>query len=241
MFEQSVLPSVHTKRPFTFVLVTAAELIIFAAVAAIPLFLIPPLIPPKLAIPLRFTRAVTLVKAGPKTTNAAAPVRRSLTLPAKFYAPARIPTRVTQIEDIGSASTLNVSLDAMSGVPAGVIGVLEGKDISIPAAPPEPTSKHNSQAPVRVSQGVQEAKLINKVVPVYPRLAIQTRQFGKVHLIATIGKDGHIRQLRVIDGPVFLVQAAVEAVKQWVYRPTLLSGQAVEVIAPIEINFTLSQ
>ena len=91
-----------------------------------------------------------------------------------------------------------------------------------------------------MSQGVQEAKLINKVVPVYPRLAVETRQFGKVHLIATIGKDGHVRQIQVIGGPSFLVAAAVEAVKQWVYRPTLLNGQPVEVIAPIEINFILN-
>ncbi len=83
--------------------------------------------------------------------------------------------------------------------------------------------------------------MINKVVPVYPRLAFQTRQFGKVRLVATIGKDGHVNQIQVIGGPVFLVPAAVEAVKQWVHRPTLLNGQPVEVIAPIEINFILSQ
>jgi protein TonB len=241
MFEQSVLPPVHTKRPFAFVLVTAAELILLAAAAAVPLFLIPPLIPPKLAIPFRFARAVTLVRADPQTTNPTVPVRRSLTVPAKFYAPARIPSHVAQAPDIGSISTPDVSFDFATGNATGVIGVLTEKKGSVPAAPPGPVPEHVSQAPVRVSQGVQEAKLINKVIPVYPRLAIQTRQFGKVHLIATIGKDGHIKELRVIDGPVFLVQAAVAAVKQWLYRPTLLSGQAVEVIAPIEINFTLSQ
>ena len=79
------------------------------------------------------------------------------------------------------------------------------------------------------------------MVPIYPRLAIQTRQFGKVRLVATIGKDGRVRQVQVIGGPAFLVPAAVEAVKQWVYRPTLLNGQPVEVIAPIEINFILNQ
>jgi hypothetical protein len=58
MFEQSVLPSVHTKRLVAFIALTGAELSVVAAAIAIPLFLIPPLIPPKLSIPLRFIRAV---------------------------------------------------------------------------------------------------------------------------------------------------------------------------------------
>lgn len=240
MFEQSVLPSVHTKRPVAFVLVTAAELLAIAAAVAAPLFLIPPLIPPKLQTALRFTRAVTLVRAEPKTIKAAS-ARRMFTPPGKFYAPARIPVHVAPMQDIGSIESPDVSPTGTAEGSTGVPGVLEGTGLAIPAAPPQLASKPKAQAPVRVSQGVQEAKLINKVVPVYPRLAIQTRQFGKVNLVATIGKDGHVSQLQVIDGPMFLVSAAVEAVKQWVYRPTLLNGQPVEVIAPIEINFILSQ
>jgi protein TonB len=241
MFEQSVLPSVHTKRPVAFMVVTAAELLVIASAAAIPLFLIPPLNPPKLPIPFRFIRAVTLVRAEPRTANPAPTARRAFIPPDKFYAPVRVPVHVAPAQDIGSIETPDVSLNQISGAPTGVPGVLEGTGVPIPAPPPQSTAKPKSQAPVRVSQGVQETKLINKVVPIYPRLAIQTRQFGKVHLVATIGKDGHVRQLQIIGGPAFLVPAAVEAVKQWVYRPTLLNAQPVEVIAPIEINFILSQ
>jgi protein TonB len=241
MFEQSVLPSARTKRPFAFALVTASELALIAAAVAAPLFLIPPLIPPKLVIPLRFARAVALVRAEPKAANPAPATRRILTPPTKFYAPARIPTHVVQVQEIGLVDTPDISQDAAFGTPSDVIGIFDETGVPVPAGPPGPSPKHNLQTPIRVSQGVQEAKLINKVVPVYPRLAIQTRQFGKVHLIATLGKDGHIKQLQVIDGPMFLVRAAVEAVQQWVYRPTLLNGQPVEVIAPIEINFTLSR
>lgn len=102
---------------------------------------------------------------------------------------------------------------------------------------------HISRAsgPLRVTSGVQAAKLINKVIPTYPTLARQTRQFGRVRLVATIGKDGRVRQIQVLSGPAFLVPTAVEAVKQWIYQPTLLNGKAVEVIAPIDINFTLNQ
>jgi protein TonB len=92
-----------------------------------------------------------------------------------------------------------------------------------------------------VSSSVQEAKLINKVIPVYPRLAIQTRQFGRVRLVATVGRDGRLKQIQVISGPAFPVPATVETVKQWLYKPTLLNGQPVGVIAPIDINFTLNQ
>ena len=67
------------------------------------------------------------------------------------------------------------------------------------------------------------------------------RLSGTVHLIGTIGKDGMIEQLQVISGPPMLVQAAVDAVRQWVYRPTMFNNKPVEVIAPIEVIFSLSR
>ena len=83
------------------------------------------------------------------------------------------------------------------------------------------------------------AKLIHKVIPEYPALAKTARISGVVHLIGTIGKDGSIRNLQLVDGHPMLAHAALQAVKQWVYEPTLLNGQPVEVIAPIEVSFTL--
>jgi protein TonB len=94
---------------------------------------------------------------------------------------------------------------------------------------------------MHVSEGVQMAKLIRKVMPIYPSLARTVRVSGVVHLIGTIAKDGTIRNLQLISGHPLLARAAAEAVKQWIYKPTLLNGEPVEVIAPIEVNFTLSQ
>jgi protein TonB len=94
---------------------------------------------------------------------------------------------------------------------------------------------------MRVSEGVQMAKLIRKVMPIYPPLARTVRVSGVVHLIGTIAKDGTIRNLQLISGHPLLARAAAEAVEQWIYKPTLLNGEPVEVIAPIEVNFTLSQ
>jgi protein TonB len=112
----------------------------------------------------------------------------------------------------------------------------------IPPPPPPPhVGEVTPSKPITVTSDVQAAKLIRKVIPVYPRLAIIARISGTVRLTGIIGKDGLIQQLQVIDGPPMLVQAAVDAVRQWVYRPTLLSNKPVEVIAPINVNFTLSQ
>ena len=81
--------------------------------------------------------------------------------------------------------------------------------------------------------------LIRKVLPVYPALAKQMRLSGEVRLQGIIGRDGTIQKLEVISGHPLLVGAAIDAVKQWVYRPTTLNGEAVEVIAPIQVRFVL--
>ena len=88
---------------------------------------------------------------------------------------------------------------------------------------------------------VQAAKLIRQPKPIYPPLAKQARISGHVMLNAIIGKDGTIQNLTVASGHPLLVQNAMEAVKQWVYQPTLLNGEAVEVVTQIDVNFTLSQ
>jgi protein TonB len=106
--------------------------------------------------------------------------------------------------------------------------------ITPPAAPPPP-------ARIRVGGNVQQANLVEKVTPVYPPLAKQARIQGTVSYTATINKDGTIQSLEVISGHPLLVEAATDAVKQWVYRPTLLNGNPVEVITQIDVNFTLSQ
>jgi len=111
-----------------------------------------------------------------------------------------------------------------------------------PPPPPKPETHPATQsAPIRVGGDVQMAKLIRKVMPIYPPLARSARISGTVHLIGTIGKDGTIHDLQLIGGHPLLTHAAMEAVAQWVYAPTMLNGQPVEVIAPIEVNFTLGQ
>jgi protein TonB len=103
----------------------------------------------------------------------------------------------------------------------------------IPPSPPKPTR------PLRVSQ-MAEGSLSYRVQPAYPPLARQARIQGEVRLRAIISKTGIIENLTVLGGHVMLVAAALEAVRQWRYRPYILNGEPVEVETEITVNFTLA-
>jgi len=124
------------------------------------------------------------------------------------------------------------------GVPGGQMGgVIGGVLGGIPtAAPPPPETPKR----IRVSTGVQEAKLIRKIAPTYPPIAKQARIQGVVQLEAIISRDGAIHNLRVIDGHPLLAQSAVEAVQQWRYEPTLLNNEPVEVVTLVNVVFKLN-
>ena len=92
---------------------------------------------------------------------------------------------------------------------------------------------------IRIGGSVQAAKLVNRVQPVYPPLARQTKIDGVVKLHAIIGKDGKVDQLEVISGHPLLVQSALDAVRQWVYSPTLLEAKPVEIDTEIDVIFAL--
>jgi protein TonB len=94
---------------------------------------------------------------------------------------------------------------------------------------------------IKVGGNVQAANLLKKITPLYPALAKSARIQGTVRFTAIIGKDGTIQNLQLISGHPMLVQSATDAVKQWIYKPTLLNGEPVEVITQIDVNFTLSQ
>jgi protein TonB len=99
--------------------------------------------------------------------------------------------------------------------------------------PPAPTK------PPRITV-LQMAEPIQRVNPVYPPLARSMRVSGKVELMGVLGTDGRIHEIKVVGGHPLLVKAAVDAVMQWVYRPTILNGQPVEVQAPITVSFILN-
>lgn len=92
---------------------------------------------------------------------------------------------------------------------------------------------------LRVSQGVSNSLLLKRVQPVYPTLALQLRVEGPVELEATVTKDGSTSNIKVVKGDAMLSRAAVDAVRQWKYKPYLLDGQPVELQTQITVNFKL--
>jgi periplasmic protein TonB len=135
------------------------------------------------------------------------------------------------------------ALPATSGIalPIGSSTLLPRFEGPSTTTPIKPGVVKPPETPVLVGGDVQAAKLIKRVVPVYPRQASQFRISGTVHLLGIIAKDGTIQRLQVLSGHPLLRQAALDAVSQWVYRPTILNGQPVEVEAPIDVIFTLSR
>jgi periplasmic protein TonB len=133
----------------------------------------------------------------------------------------------------------------VGGVPGGVVGGIPGGVLSgllhsngtapVLASAPAPAPKR-----VRIPARTAEANLVYDVAPKYPPEAGRARIAGTVVLMAVIGKDGTVQEVRVQSGLPVLAQAAIDAVKQWRYRPYLLNGEPVEVDSQITINFNLS-
>jgi TonB family protein len=114
-----------------------------------------------------------------------------------------------------------------------------GSEVMVVISAPDAASETPSK--IRIGGNVQQTKLVTQPHPTYPADAKAARIQGTVKLQATIGFDGTVKSLEVISGHPLLVPAALDAVKQWVYQPTLLNGNPVEVLTQIDVNFTLSQ
>ena len=134
----------------------------------------------------------------------------------------------------------------VGGIPGGMAGgfpagVFTGMPNSAPSVPV--LAKSPAEAPVkrtRIAARVAEANLIHDVPPQYPTEAGRARIEGAVVLMAVIDKDGTVKDVRVESGLPILAQAAIDAVRQWRYKPYVIDGQPVEVDSRITINFTLS-
>jgi len=126
-----------------------------------------------------------------------------------------------------------------NGVPDGALNGVLSSTSSLPvlAKAPEPMANKRIRVPAQIA----EANLIHDVAPQYPPEAGRARIEGIVVLMAVIGKDGTVRDVRVESGLPLLAQAAIDAVRQWRYKPYLLNGEPVEVDSHITINFTLSR
>ena len=166
----------------------------------------------------------------PPPPAAAAPkIPEVMTNPAA--APVEAPSEIAP--ETGLAATEGVPGGVEGGVPGGVVGGVVG---GLPEAPPPPPPP---QQPVRVGGNIKPPSKIKHVNPVYPPIAQSARVQGVVIIEATIGPDGRVKDARVLRSIPLLDQAALDAVRQWEFTPTLLNGVPVPVIMTVTVNFTL--
>ena len=242
MFEQALMPETHRKpwtlgASITLQASIVGSMVLYSAMHVSPL----PITIPHLALPM---------PAAPKLESVAviaAIIERragALNAPVRpFVEPSRIPVGIAHVDDIGSAAPdIRSSGSSFStGIPGAVFDAQAALKVITPPPPTAVVKPATGPAPLRVGGNVLDAKILKRVLPVYPPLARTMRISGKVHLIGIISKSGVIEKLDVLDGHPLLVRAALEAVRQWIYQPTLLNGEPVDVTAPIEVNFTLTQ
>jgi protein TonB len=186
-------------------------------------------------------KAIAIIDAHRGAAGSTSPLKFSPVRP--FVAPTHIPAGVAVIHDgpemIAQAPAIGTRF-GNDGIP-GSIGMTTNAAVMPPPPPPAVTQAPPAPKTIKIGGNVLEAKLVKRVMPVYPPLARQMRLSGTVRLEGVISRAGHVINLQVVSGHPMLTAAALDAVRQWIYSPTLLNGEAVEVIAPIEVHFTLSQ
>ena len=115
------------------------------------------------------------------------------------------------------------------------LGAIIPSQTAIPAPAPRET-RAPAPAPAPTSQ-LRPAELISRKAPEYPAIAMQTHASGEVRVHAVIGADGKIKSVQAVSGPAVLQHAATDAVRQWVYKPTILNGVAVESETDVVLTF----
>jgi periplasmic protein TonB len=166
--------------------------------------------------------------------------RASLFEKGKLIAPRVIPNHVAVLKEAPQ------ELPGPPGVSGGVIGGVEGGTLGgvlggvlSGSQPPPPPRPAKVSGPIRVGGRIQAPHLTNEVQPEYPVLAKETRTQGNVVLDCVIDPQGNVTQMRLVSGHPLLVPAALKAVQQWKYQPTLLNGQPVAVEMKVTVTFSL--
>jgi len=237
MFDQTFVDTNgQTRRPWTVAVSLALQTTLVAIALIVPLLRVASLdLPVKIQIRLPVEKVDLQLKPETKAAaHQAQGVSRLVFHPAALQAPASLPRHIDLSPDAPEIGTVPTTGPTGSSLVELLPGV-------IVQPPPAQIVKPSPSPPVQVGGEVQAGKLLFGPRPAYPRIAIITRTQGTVRIQAVIARDGTIKNLQLIGGPPLLVAVAMEAVKQWRYKPTLLNGDPVEVITVIDVNFTLNQ
>jgi periplasmic protein TonB len=233
MFDQLIISTnqIKTHKRWTVGLSALVQLLVVFVLILIPLIYTE-------ALPKELTSMFLVAPAPPPPPPPPAAivktVRPKFVEPQRMVAPTVIPKKVEIVKD--EAPDVSGTAGGF-GVPGGVAGGVLGGIVSGAAPPPPP--KPVQTGPVRIGGNVMQAKAIDRVQPVYPAIARAAHVQGTVVLHAIISKDGTVQQLQLVSGPPLLVNAAMDAVRQWRYSPTELNGEPVEVDTTIQVVFTL--
>ena len=236
IFRESLIASGQSGRrnPWATVGSLALQLVLLLAVVVIPL-LHTDTLPKRETLTMLFVpppaaaSAITTFRVPSPTYTS-----KSISIPAAMHM-----THETPPPPVGTTDGVvgGVPGGLVGGVPGGVLTEVLNGTHSVPvpvlAKTPERTRR------MRVASHVAAANLIHDVAPTYPPEAGRARIEGTVVLLAVIAKDGTVQDVRVESGLPVLAQAAIDAVKQWRYKPYLLNGEPIEVDSQITINFTL--
>jgi protein TonB len=241
MFEDSLIESggkLKTKRGRTTTFSFVIEAIIVGVMVLIPLLFTEALPKAQLMMALVAPPPPPPPPPPPAAVHVVKQVQTDI-VNGQLRTPTKIPKKVEIIKEEEAPPPMMSGV--VGGVPGGVPGgqmggVIGGIIGNTPVAVPKVAVQR-----VRVSQGVTQGMVLHRVQPVYPPLARAARVQGSVVLAAIIGKDGTIQNLHVLSSSSpLLVQSALDAVKQWRYRPYILNGEPVEVDTQVTVNFSLS-
>ncbi|MGH9643853.1 MAG: energy transducer TonB, partial [Terriglobales bacterium] len=164
-------------------------------------------------------------------------VRHTMTISDRFLTPIHIPPHID--ENPGPASPEPPGIPSSLGPSAPCAACIPLDDGRRQPARPD---EARPPIPRRVfKNSIEPAMLIQRVEPIYPPLPRQIRRAGRVELHAVIATDGTIRSLQVVNGDALFLRSALDAVRQWRYRPTVLDGQPVEVETYITVIYSLQQ
>jgi protein TonB len=225
-------------RGVTLAVSIALHSILIAAVILVPLFFYDSLPAPDEAIRAFFVTPAVAAPPPPPPPPPAAGVRPAVRTPvapqpeepAKFVAPLETPTEIKPEEGISLGVEGGVPGGVEGGVPGGVVGGIVG---GLPQEAPPPVSKV-----VRVGGLIKTPQILKKVDPAYPELAKQARVSALIILEATVDATGRVQEVTILRGSPIFDEAAIEAVKQWQYRPLLLNGIPTPFVLSVTLKFT---
>ena len=241
MFESAVLDQVQTRRPGWIACALATQLVAVSALAMLPLAsiekinllervnLLPPRsLPsePEVLRPVQTSRMAAFAKPRFAVLPESAPLHP--------YVPRQI--------DLGPDPNPILFPDASRMPPGNFISGADPLEriIGSTIPPRVPSAQQpDTEKPLRIPSSVSQSQILYGPKPIYPHLALTARVEGTVRLQAVISREGRIEELRVLSGSPLLAGAALDAVRQWRYRPLLLNGQPVEIITEISVVFTL--